>query len=124
MFLFFMKTTLIFYKYLRLRGYSKALFLEQLKEALSGKTKSERSKQRNLFFKTKYNPQTSINDLRRALCKHWHQLDGEEDLRSLFPTPPMISYKRHKNLREFLVKSKLGKPITRNEDLDILVNLL
>jgi hypothetical protein len=48
----FMKTTLIFYKYLRLRGYSKALFLEQQKEALSGKTKSERSKQRNLFFKT------------------------------------------------------------------------
>jgi hypothetical protein len=54
----FMKTTLIFYKYLRLRGYSKALFLEQLNEALSGKTKSERSKQRNLFFKTKYNPQS------------------------------------------------------------------
>jgi hypothetical protein len=66
-----MKTILIVYKYLRQRGYSKALFMEQLKEALSGKTKSERSKRRNLFFKTKYNQQTSVNDLRRALL-YWH----------------------------------------------------
>jgi hypothetical protein len=36
----------------------------------------------------------------------------------------MFSHKRHKNLRKFLVKLKLGKPITNNEHLDIYVKLL
>lgn len=103
----FIKNVLTFYKHLRTRGYSKEQFLEPLKEVLENKNLKNKPLDRSLFFKTKYNPEISNFKLRKALNKHWHFVNEDLELKAIFPSPPTISYKRNKNLKEFLTKSRL-----------------
>ena len=75
--------------------------------------------------------------MKRALVKHWDEIEKDETLRKLFPEKPLIAYKRNKNLKDTLVRSKLytaieHKPgVTQNEtkseldpNIDILASLL
>jgi hypothetical protein len=66
----FIKNVLTFYKHLMQRGYSKELFLEELKRVLSRNKIETKPLERTLFFKTKYNPDTSNHELSKALNKH------------------------------------------------------
>jgi hypothetical protein len=94
---------------LRTRGYSKEQFLEPLKEALKKEKIKNKPLERSLFFKTKYNPGISNLKLRKALNKHWHFVKEDHELHPIFPSPPTISYKRNKNLKEFLIQSRLER---------------
>jgi hypothetical protein len=41
------------------------------------------------------------------LLKHWHKIEHHSVLQVLFPKPPLLAFKRAKNLADILVKSKL-----------------
>jgi hypothetical protein len=120
----FTTTVLKFYKHLRQRGYSKELFLDQLEEVLKKNKAKNKPHERSLFFKTKYNPSMPNQKLRKILNKHWHVINEDAELKPIFPSPPTISFARNKNLREFLVKSRLEEKESENEDLKILISFL
>ena len=43
--------------------------------------------------------------------KHWRAMSGLDPyLKEVYPEPPLIIYKRHKNFREYLIKAKLPHP--------------
>ena len=46
------------------------------------------------------------------LHKHWKVLVQDPRMKEIFPSPPMVSYSRCKNLRDFLVRAKLPPPTT------------
>ena len=51
-------------------------------------------------FVTKYNP--AAKKLGKILRKHWKIIQKDKHCSTIFPAPPIIGYKRHKNLNEFL----------------------
>ena len=66
----------------------------------------QKSKGQNppLVLTTYYNP--AIKHLRKAVKKHWHLIENDPEAKLILHRPPMIAYKRHKNLKEYLT-SKL-----------------
>ena len=65
-----------------------------------------------LVLATKFNP--SFNGLNKAIKKHWHLIEQNDSTKTMFPKPPIIAYKRHKNLKDLLTSSKLqDKPSYR-----------
>ena len=41
--------------------------------------------------------------------KHWRSMFGQEPyLKSVFPEPPMVAYKRQRNIREAIVRAKVA----------------
>ena len=73
--------------------------------------------------------------MRQAVNKHWHYIQSNETLRKIFPNPPLIAFKKAKNIREMIVRAKLPNtqptPVLDDsgfhepdETLDILVSLL
>ena len=53
-----------------------------------------------LVLITKYNP--AVKQLKQKLVKHWKFITNDEECANLFTSPPMIAYKRHRNLMEIL----------------------
>lgn len=60
-----------------------------------------------LVFVTHYAPQIHTTDLKSAFQKHWHFIEDQPTLVKLFPEPPILAFKRAKNIRDMIVKSKL-----------------
>lgn len=58
-----------------------------------------------LVFATKYNP--AIKNLGKHLRKHWQIIKNDQEANLIFPKVPIIAYRKHKNLGEFLTSSKL-----------------
>ena len=58
-----------------------------------------------LVFATRYNP--VFKNLGRCIRKHWHLIEKDTSTKNLFPRPPIIAYRRHKNLKEYLTSAKL-----------------
>lgn len=59
----------------------------------------------NPIFITKY--YTGLHKLSKILRKHWHFIENDEDTKFLFPRPPLIAFKRNKNLSQFLTSAKV-----------------
>ena len=59
-----------------------------------------------LVYKLVYTPHIKTMHLKRALIKNWHLITQNPQLHKLFPEQPIIAYKRSKNLKDFLVKSR------------------
>ena len=58
-----------------------------------------------LVLATKYNP--CFKQLGRVIRKHWHLIEKDKITKELFPRPPIIAYKKHKNLKDLLTSAKL-----------------
>ena len=73
--------------------------------------KDEHDKKVNppLVMVTAYTPHTRKHDLKSALLKHWNRIESNQALNKLFPNPPVLAYKRARNLGDLVVKSKLPK---------------
>ncbi len=59
-----------------------------------------------LIFVTTYNPYLR-NKLPALLRKHWNHIEGSKNLSKLFEEPPMVAYKRNKNIKDDLVRARL-----------------
>ncbi|CAG2241964.1 unnamed protein product [Mytilus edulis] len=62
-----------------------------------------------LVFATRFNP--AFKGIGRALRKHWHLIEQNRNTKTMFPKPPIIAYKRHKNLKEYLTNSKMENSV-------------
>ena len=138
----FRKTVQNFSRKLLNRGYSQQeIELATSKISLEGRTqlvhkpqKGTRTKKLPVVFSTTYNPAVNHRDLKRAICKHWRHIQSNEQLREIFPNPPLIAYRKARNIREMIVRAKLPKqtPVPDDsgfveepdETLDILLSLL
>ena len=76
------------------------------------KDKSTKATSNRLVLSTKYCD--NAHKIRRLLTDCWKELHKSKDLREIFPSPPMLAFKRHPSLRNKLVKAKL--PTTENSD--------
>ena len=47
--------------------------------------------------------------------KHWKVMVNDPYLKKVFPVPPMVAYRRAKNLKDKLVKAKVPPPTTRKK---------
>ena len=64
------------------------------------------------IFTTIYNPYISHHRLKAALTKHWDIIKRDPSLDKLFQKPPLVAYKRHRNLKEKITKAVLTKDET------------
>ena len=46
--------------------------------------------------------------LKEILHKSWYIIDSDETLRAVFPNKPFLSFSRHKNIHDYLVRTKMG----------------
>ena len=58
-----------------------------------------------LVIATKFNP--VFKQLGKAIRKHWQLIENDNTANQLFSRPPIIAYKKHNNLKEYLTFSKL-----------------
>ena len=75
-------------------------------EALKKVVKNSENEDKKPPFVITYHPKLpSITNITR---KHWNVMcDDSPKLRRCFPNPPVVAYKRHKNLRDLLIRSKV-----------------
>ena len=72
-------------------------------EALRNKTKNAKE---ILPFVTTYDPATP-NLKNEILMKHWHVIQQQPRLAHIFKQPPIVSYRKEKSFKDFLVHAKL-----------------
>ena len=46
--------------------------------------------------------------LKQLLTRHWHLIKKDKELNSIFPTEPCIVYKKHKNIKNLLVRTQFS----------------
>ena len=64
-------------------------------------------------FVITYNP--ALPSLAQIMKKHWKVMVNDLYLKKVFPVPPMVAYRRAKNLKDKLVKAKVPPPTTRKK---------
>ena len=53
-------------------------------------------------------------------AKHWRAMTGQDQyLAEVFPEPPLTAFKRQKNLRGILIRSKVPEPQSKNPERNI-----
>ena len=62
--------------------------------------------ERLLPFVTTYHP--AGKKLKQIVMENWNLIENQPLLKTIFKTPPFISYKRGKSLKDMLVKAKLS----------------
>ena len=75
--------------------------------------KVERMENDRPVFVITYNP--ALPSLSQILKKHWKVMIKDPYLKEVFPAPPMVAYRRAKNLRDKLIKAKVPPPSIRNK---------
>ncbi len=70
------------------------------------KNKKKKGSGTPLTFVTGYSPYYR-GDLNAVLKKHWHYVSSVPKLANLFHRPPVLAYKRNKNISDSLVRAKL-----------------
>ena len=102
----------IFKQKLTLRGYSENEINPQIDKALrKNRLNTLCYKKRNkqncppLVLATKFNP--LFKQLGRRIRKHWQLIENDITAKNLFPRPPMIAYRKHKNVKEYLTSAKI-----------------
>ena len=91
-----------------IRGYSQPeIVLATSKVSLKGRTQLVHEPQRKIrtkklpvVFSTTYNPAVNHHDLKRVICKYWWHIQSNEQLIEIFPAPPLIAYKKARNIRK------------------------
>ena len=73
------------------------------------RTKKEENRTR---FVVKFDPR--LPNIREILHGAWRVLTENQDMKDIFPAPPMVCYQRVKNVREMIVRAKLPAPVTRS----------
>ena len=72
------------------------------------KISAKPSTQSRPIFGVSFDPR--IPNLFNITRKHWRSMTTTDNyLKDVFPQPPMIAYRRPKNIREFIIKAKLFK---------------
>ena len=74
-------------------------------EALKYKPKQQND--RTIFVLT-YNP--ALPSVSKILQKHWRVMVGDPYLKEVFPRPPMVAFRRAKNLKDHLIRAKIPPP--------------
>ena len=75
--------------------------------------KSDKSKNQNRpVFVTKYDPRIPI--IQNIQNKHWRSMIKKDQyLADVFPQPPMTGYRKQRNLKNYLIKTKVAPPPKR-----------
>lgn len=68
----------------------------------------------NLIFCTTFTPKTRT--IKEIILKHWHILQNDPNLLGTFKEPPMITYRRGRNIKDRLVRA-CHDPITPDKTL-------
>ena len=97
---------------LEARGYPKSLIEKTLSEvsfaerqtALKKTNKKSKCKIPVMPFVTTYHP--GVKNLKQILMQHWSLIQNQPLLKTIYKTPPIISYKRGKSLKDILVRAK------------------
>ncbi|XP_071177436.1 uncharacterized protein [Mytilus edulis] len=50
-----------------------------------------------------------LTNISSSIRKHWRLIENDSSLKEIFPSPPVIAYRRPKNLKDILVTSKVKK---------------
>ena len=90
-----------------LRPNSITIFLGYRNEALTPHSQNITSDDRVPLVLT-YN--SFIIGTRRIMIHNYNILSSDPETRAIFPTPPLVSYRRDRNLRDILVHSADGSP--------------
>ena len=69
------------------------------------------SDSRRQVFVLTYDPR--LPSANQIVKKHWRVMVQDPVLREIFPLPPLIAYRRQKNVREFVIRAKVPPPPTR-----------
>ena len=96
------------------RGYKKEAVEEQIAkadlvnrdQALTEKSKIE---SKRIPLVVTYN--RTLPDLTAITRKHWHILQANDELKKVFAEPPMLAYRRNKNLKEFIGSNRISNNI-------------
>ena len=96
---------------LEARGYPKSLIEKTLSEVSFAarqstlKKQTKKTKGKILPFVTAYHP--GVKNLKQILMQEWNLIQNQPLLKTIYKTPPIISYKRGKSLKDILVRAKL-----------------
>ena len=107
----FQEATCNFKTRLEARGYPKSLIKKTLSEVSFAKRQTALKKQKQktkckiMLFVTTYHP--GVKNLKQILMQHWSLIQNQPLLKTIYKTPPIISYKRGKSLKDILVRAKL-----------------
>jgi len=71
-------------------------------EALKYRQKEENKR---TIFVTTYNP--ALPSVSKILQKHWRVMIQDPYLKKVFPQPPMVAFRRAKNLKDHLIRAKI-----------------
>jgi hypothetical protein len=74
-------------------------------EASSGRPSEKKSTKKRIYFTTTYNPH--LRNLGNRVNKRWDLLQSKKRSKKIFKYPSLIVYRRPKNLKDFLVSSKV-----------------
>ena len=96
---------------LEARGYSKSLIEKTVSEVSFAERQSALKKQTKqtkgkiMPFVTTYHP--GVKNLTQILMQKWSLIQNQLLLKTIYKTPPIISYKKGKSLNDILVRAKL-----------------
>jgi len=96
---------------LEARGYPKSLIEKTLSEVSFAKRQTalkkpkKKTKCKIMPFVTTYH--AGVKNLKQILMQHWSLIQNQPLLKTIYKTPPIISYKRGKLLKDILVTAKL-----------------
>ena len=100
-------------QHLRMRGYKLGLIKEGIRKAaaltreevLKPKESNDKDEDDRVIFSTTYNP--IVPDLKRKFSELHPALMSSERCMSIFPNPPLVAYRRNRNLNDMLVSRRL-----------------
>lgn len=95
------------------RAFTRAVEQDR-KQLISGKRKKKQKEER-CVFSFEFSPMS--NNIRQIVRKYWHILESDSDLSSKTNCPPIISFRRSKNLRDEQVRGRFydkDKKYTKN----------
>ena len=65
-------------------------------------------------FVVSYNPQ--LPNMEKIVKKHWRSMVVQNQyLKEVFEQPPIVAYKRNKNIKETIIRAKLAKKTVREK---------
>ena len=105
---------------LRKRGYKLGLIKDAIRKVSALKrdevlsNASEQSTKNKMIFATTYNPM--LPDFKQKLIALQPILHSSEKCKKLFPEPPIVAYRRNRNLNDLLVSRRLPRDIVINSN--------
>ena len=73
-----------------------------------------------IVFSTEYTSHLEPQTIKTALTKYWGKIENNTTLKAIFPKPPLIAFRRAKNVQDTIVRAKLPP----DQDLNILIELM